>query len=227
MAQIYGTLGQYAVCRLRVSRLGANCAPVSGANNAVVSKALVTMTATPEREDGTEYTARTGCNEIAFSVKECDREKRMTISMDLCTRDLELMELLTNARLVLDADGNTIGVERQGYNNDCDDGVGLEVWAKVGTSAGACAPDGDVVIPGWWRYTYPKGHYFLGEHSFANDVFVTKITGYSEVNPEWGDGPFNDYPGVDGLGTDTLESITLDLGGPPSAGTGYISVPAQ
>lgn len=225
MAQVQGCLGQYAVCAARVARLDNTCCPVEGDNNAVAAKCIASFTASPEREEGTEYVCKDGCGSVCWTVKDCDKEKRMNVDLEMCVRDLEMLEIMTNAKLVLDADGNCIGLERQGIAAPCPFGSTLELWAKVGNATGACPPDPGMAAtqPQWWRYSYGRMFWFLGDSTLEDDVYQVSLTGYAESNPCFQDGPFNDYPGASPVGPDTLESIVLDLAGPPETACGYVA----
>ena len=105
-------LGSARVCALRVVRLDSNCSIVKGANNAVVSTAIVRLQATPEYDTGDEFIQKNGCGDICLYIKNLDKLKRMNLTLDLCTRDMELIELLTGASLYTDA-GDVIGVARR------------------------------------------------------------------------------------------------------------------
>lgn len=229
MAQIHGCLGQYAVCGIRTARLDQSCQVVPGINNAVAQRCVVTFTASPEREDGTEYVCKDGCGIVCWTIKDCDKEKRMNLDVELCVRDLDQIEIMTGAHLVLDADGNTIGLERQGPNGVCTNGATLELWAKVATGSGACPPSTptQATTPGWWRYSYGRSFMLMGDTTMEDGVYQISMTGYAEVNPQFGNGPFNDYPGAAPMGEDSLESIVLDAAGPPTAQCGYIETPLQ
>lgn len=229
MAQINGCFGQYAVCAIRVSRLDENCCPMEGENNAVAQRCVISFTASPEREEGTEYNCTDGCGDVCWTVKDCDKEKRMNLDLEMCIRDLEMIELLSTAQVCLDDAGNCIGLERQGVDVDCPNGAVVELWAKVGFGTGACPPDPTTAdtTPKWWRFTYPRAFMWMGDTTMEDDVYNVNLTGYSENNPCFVDGPFNDYPAAKPLSPGALESILLDVEGPPETACGYIPVPAQ
>ncbi len=228
MAQVTGAHGQYAVGAVRTSRVDSACQFVEGAGNSVAQKCVISFTASPEREDGSEYTCKDGLGEICWTVKNGDKEKRMNLDAEFCIRDLEMIELMTTATLALDAGGDAIGIERQGINAAANTGASFEAFAKVGYGQGTCPPVvvGETV-PQWWRFTYGRTTWFLGDTTLEDGVQNISMTGYAEANPSFGNGPFDDYPATAGMGADTIESVLLDAAGPPVTQVGYIDTPVQ
>ena len=87
------SLGSAKVCAIRVSRLDAECNIVKGDNNASISSGIVRLQASPEFEAGGEFIMKNGCGDIALQLKDQDKLKRMTLQLELATRDMELLEI--------------------------------------------------------------------------------------------------------------------------------------
>jgi hypothetical protein len=217
-------LGSARVCALRVARLDSTCQIVKGANNAVASTAIVRLVSSPEYETGDEFIQKNGCGDICLYVKNADKLKRMNLTMELCTRDMELLELLTGASLYTDA-SEVIGLSRRGVGATDPDPVSLELWTKAipsGTS-GACAdPDAGA---SWWRWVYPRATFTLGDVTHENGIGLVSLTGFADPNPYWVNGPFNDWPADEILDQESPEHFVLDSVGPPTGQCGYIAVP--
>jgi hypothetical protein len=217
-------LGSARVCALRVVRLDSNCSIVKGANNAVVSTAIVRLQATPEYDTGDEFIQKNGCGDICLYIKNLDKLKRMNLTLDLCTRDMELIELLTGASLYTDA-GDVIGVARRGIGASDPDPVSLELWTKAIPSgqSGACPLPGAGAA--WWRWVYPRATFTIGDVTHENGIGLLSLSGFADPNPYWTNGPFNDWPADELLDPESPEHFVLDSVGPPTAQCGYISVP--
>jgi hypothetical protein len=217
-------LGSARVCALRVTRLDSTCQIVKGANNAVASTAIVRLVSSPEYETGDEFIQKNGCGDICLYVKNADKLKRMNLTMELCTRDMELLELLTGASLYTDG-GEVVGLARRGVGATDPDPVSLELWTKAipsGTS-GACAdPNAGA---SWWRWVYPRATFTLGDVTHENGIGLVSLTGFADPNPYWVNGPFNDWPADGYLDQESPEHFVLDSVGPPAGQCGYISVP--
>lgn len=68
-------------------------------------------------------------------------------------------------------------------------GVSLEFWSKRYVN-GVQASD----YP-YWRYVLPQAiNFVLGARDITNGIFTTLATGEAYPNPNWGSGPFSDWP---------------------------------
>lgn len=216
-------LGSARVCALRVVRLDSTCAIVKGDNNAVVSSAIVRLQSSPEYDAGEELIQKNGCGDICLVVKNLDKLKRMNLTMELCTRDMELIELLTGASLYTEG-ADVIGLSRRGIGASDPDPVSLELWTKAIPSgqSGACTGVG---ATSWWRWVYPRATFTLGDVTHENGIGLVSLTGFADPNPYWVNGPFNDWPADEILDQESPEHFVLDAVGPPTTQCGYISVP--
>jgi hypothetical protein len=232
-----GLYGSIKVAVVRVARLNAACTPISGATNGAASKAIVRLQASAELETGQEYQQKNGSGDILISVKDEDRLKRMNLQLELATRDFELIELLTGATAITSgASGGVVGISRRGIGLAAPSPVSVEIWTKVATSAGSCASVGTAQ---WFRNVYPKVVFSMGDSEFGDSVAMTMLTGVAEANPNWGNGPFNDWPAYTALPATSAEVLVLDStytdpaetvangGVLPASGGGYLTVPVQ
>lgn len=206
-------------------RLNSACGIVKGANNAVASTAIVRLQSTPEYETGDEFIQKNGCGDICLYVKNADKLKRMNLTLELCTRDMQMLELLTGGQLILSGT-EVIGFSRRGVGAADPNPVSIELWTRAiptGTS-GAC-PETGAAQASWWRWVYPRATFTLGDVTHENGIGLVSLTGFADPNPFWTNGPFNDWPGNAFPDPDSPEHFVLDTVGPPTTQCGYISVP--
>lgn len=215
-------LGSARVCALRVSRLSSTCACVAGATNAVVSSAIVRLQASPEYETGDEFVQKNGCGDIVINIKDADRLKRINLTMELATRDMSLLELLTGGTVYTEG-SDIVGFARRGVGASAPDPVAMELWTKAVSSSGNCVTE----AAAWWRWTYPKATFTLGDVSHENGIGLVQLTGTAEANPNYGNGCFDDWPVTDEIDPTSPEHFVFDPDGPPTAQCGYIAVPVQ
>ena len=154
-------------------------------------------------------------------MRDLDKLKRMNLQMELCTRDLELLEILTGATLYT-VDGTVSGLARRGVGAADPDAVSLELWTKAISTSGACQVAGQ----SWWRWVYPRAVFTLGDTALENGIATVQLTGFADPNPVWGNGPWNDWPATVFPDPDSPEHFVLDSDGPPTAVCGYTEVPA-
>lgn len=189
-------IGQHSVCYLRVARLGTNCAPLTGADTTAITAGIVTMTATPEIEEGQLFEAKNGCNRIIWSAEDCDIVKRWNLTGQFNLFDEEMEELMFGGSLITATSGpfsgDVIGYAHPGKGAECSNGASLEVWSKVGLETATCTTASNV--PVWVRHVFPRVIFTPGERVLENDVAVLNFTGKATENVAWGTGPFADVP---------------------------------
>lgn len=196
-------IGQYQACAIRAHRLNATCVPQTGANNTVTTAALVTMTSTYQVETGQEFGPVAACGERVWRVQDQDKIQQLNITMSLALWDFELLEILTGGALVLGdatsvASGRVIGLADRGPGAGNFVGASMEVYAKAAIGTGeVCVSSGGLSF-GYVRHVYPRVVMRLDslEHSNNTDGLLVNLTGFGFVNPAYGQGPLNDWPGT-------------------------------
>lgn len=220
-------VGQYQVAAVRAVRLDATCAPVAGTNNVIATSALITLSASPEIEEGDEFEPKGASGQICWSVKDCDRIKRWNLDGEFCTFDYELIEMMTGASLLTGAamgtyDMKTTGIAHSGLNAACPNGVQLEVWTRTAVGTGTCGA-GSAFAP-YVRHLFPKVIITPGDSTFENDAMTFAFTGRSEPNSEWTD-LNTDWPALElpsALDSGYLQAWDEAI---PTLACGYTDVP--
>ncbi len=100
MAQPDKVVSIYA-CALRLARLAIDGTTPAGATNGYVSNNLITLSATPDIDEGTDHSSPNACGDDAFPVKDRAKTKRYNLQMSLEVKDPEITELLTSNPLIL------------------------------------------------------------------------------------------------------------------------------
>lgn len=94
VAQIYA-------CALRAARLAADGSTPAGATNGYIMNNLITLTATPDVDEGTDFSAKNACGDDAFPVRDRPTIKRWNLAMTTEVKDPEFDEVVTAAPLIL------------------------------------------------------------------------------------------------------------------------------
>jgi hypothetical protein len=227
------------VCILRVARLDTDCSPTGGADSGIVSAGIVTMTASPEVEEGTVFEPKNGCGRILATVSNPDILKRYNLTGEILTHDVELIELMFGGSLVKGRaagsfSAQNIGWASPGPSSPRHNGVYLEVIAEqFAEGAGDCAATGTGFVP-YTGHIFGKALLTPGDNVFEEDVATVQFTGKAFQNPNLFDGPWNDFPGVTNgspyvpnapysfVGYSTAEYNAIAA----LAGCGYLSLPA-
>lgn len=222
-------IGQRQACALRVTRLDSDCTVSVGADNAVVTAGLVTLNLEPEIEEGQVFEPKSACDSILWTAEEPDKIKRYTGDGEIGVWDYELIELMTDAAVVLgDAtspwSGDVIGVSMPGPSTASSNGVGLEIWTK-GQGVGATGPCGGAAThPPYVRHVFPRVLIRPGGHTFENDAAMFTFSMKASANPQWGNGPWNDWQPASNMPADSPYIQFYD-DALPTTQCGYITVP--
>ena len=217
--------GSARLCAIRVVRLNSDCTPREGENNAVATAAIVKADVTPDFLKGMEYLLVDGCGDISLYAQNVDRLKKNNVTMELATRDFELIELLSGATLIVNGTAQNIGVGRRGVGAVAPGFVSVELWSRTIDNTGTCHAVGGPTLASWYRTVWPNATFTLGKWTFENAIATCTLEGFVTPNPAWGTGGFDDYPGTGAFPADTPEGTFLDLNGPPTLAGGYIDIP--
>ncbi len=220
--------GSLQVCRLRVAELATNGVPVAGADNGYVTDAVIKVDVSTEIEQGDELTLKNGCGSVCQTYKDSDRLKRLSLKMDLCQLDSELISLLVGGT-VIDSSGDTIGFALPSLDDDPSNGVCLELWTKAWDGSEQATPASLSNAAAYFHWVFPKATFTLGNITMENDVMTIPVEGFSNENSSLpAHGPYNDWPaavtaagGIVTAGGWFLDSSI------PDAECGFITVPAQ
>lgn len=182
--------GSVHACRLRVARLEPNGVPKPGANNLLVTDALVRIAFAPNKVEGENFQGRNGSGALCVHYRERDVTDFYTASLEICTPDVELHEMLAGG-LVLTQGGDSTGygVPRLGEIAD-EDGVSIEAWSRaiIGGVQASERP--------WWWWVLPRTFWSMDEKAAERGIMGNVFTGVAFENENWHDGPENDWPHV-------------------------------
>jgi hypothetical protein len=180
-------LPQLHACRMRVAKLEPNGVPDPGAGNLIVTTALVQFTFSPVYRDGDETTVVNACGEICLDYRGPDNLRRGDFNLAICSHDPVLMSFLSEGETI--QDGDAVGFAAPPIGPVSGSGISVELWVKR-INDGDLDPD----FP-YARWALPKlKNLREGEHTFQNGEKNPAFSGQMYENPNWFDGPLNDWP---------------------------------
>ena len=194
-------VGQHSVCIVRAALLDNDCTPLGGADSGIVTTGIVTATATPEFLDGASFEPQNGCGDIAWTFETKAKPRRVNISGELTYFDHEAMYILFGGDIIVgaggsDFSGDNIGWGMPWYTDDESPDVYLEfITLTAGQGVGQCY-DPEDPFPGAVGHIFPKTSLNMGERTFEFDAATLTFEGSSVNNPNIGNGPWGDFPGV-------------------------------
>lgn len=185
---------------LRLIKLDACGTPISGSASAVsVIGGFISVAASPQYEEGTEYVQKTANGDLCVNDKDPNELKRVNLTITVCTMDPDAEVIITGERLLTD------GTPATGTGVAYGEGVlsgrySLELWQPV-SGAGACVAGGERFM--YWLFGN-VGNTMIGDFTFEQAAFTFNFTSETKAwNTLW---PTLIGARTTGLGTNTLAS---------------------
>lgn len=180
---------------IRLVKLDACGAPVTGAESAVVvSDGFVSVSPSPQYEDGTEFLLKKANGGLCINEKDPRELKRVELEIIWCAIDPDAQVIITGERLL------TNGTPATGTGVAFGEGpittrFSLELWQPVAGSA-ACSPSGQQQYV-YWAFMN-VGNSQVSDFTFENGPFqFTTSSETSRASVLWGDGPGSAGPWID------------------------------
>jgi hypothetical protein len=129
------------------------------------------------------------CGAPQIIYKDMDRFKRYDLTLDLVYLDPELEQMLiagelyTSGGFTIGTSGPLVAAYAGLYT-----GVSVELWSKHIVNG-----DLDATWP-YVRWVLPRTRWEMGNTTLDGTAMPRSYTGYTSPNPNWYNGPANDWP---------------------------------
>ena len=206
---------------MRIVKLNSCGAPVTGASSAVVvSDGFVSISPSPQYEDGTEYLTKKANGDLCVNDIDPPQLKRVDLEMVWCVLDPDALVLQTGERLLTDS-GAVTGTGVAFGEGQINTRYSLEVWQPV-SGVNSCNSGG---LPQYVYWAFPHvGNAKVGDFTFENGVFNFTISSTTFAAAlQWGTGPGSGGPWVNQavqLGDHYLYNVTTTP--PPVSSCGAV-----
>lgn len=183
--------GQIHVCAFRVCALDEDGTPLVGAGSMYVSNALAKATIKPVYDAGDEIKEKNACGETLIDFLDDPTFVRADLDLDFILPDPYLHAILISNGSLLLPSGGGVGFAFPPVGKVGGNGVSIEMYAKrvIGSSQSSVHP--------WALWGLPKVRSLqLGDRELSSTAQHSLITGQCNENPNWFDGPTNDWDGV-------------------------------
>jgi hypothetical protein len=173
---------------IRVSILEQSGVPDPGAGHLYTSDALTKLEADPQYVAGVNIQKKNAGGSLCVNYKSRDVLSRYDTSLEICSLDPELENMLAGGELFtlggVHVGGSTpqVGVVERPY------GVSVELWSRHVGSGG----DQDATWP-WVWWVLPRSYWQPGKATWDENEMPRLFTGYTSENPNWFNGPLNDW----------------------------------
>lgn len=169
---------------IRVTRLQADGTLVAGASASYVTKAVISLSMTPEYEDGDEFVQKNAGGEVCVTFKAPDTLKRVSLEIAICNPDPEFTEMVSGGTL-LTAAGQSVGWLAPAVGAAANpNGVAVEMWSRAIVNGKPAATNP------YWHWVFPYAILRQGgDRTIENDILATAFEGWGVGNAGFGDGP--------------------------------------
>lgn len=182
------------LCGTRIAELNSAGSPVNGAGRGYMSTAAIKADIKVELEKGDEFTQKNGCGAICAYFRDCDRVKGVSITLELCQLDSDLISMLVGGDTFSSA-GKVIGMQLPSTTASCDAGTSLELWSKAWDGVSAAVPAFTTPSAAYFHWVFPKVTWSLGDITLENGIAKIPVVGNGVENPRiTANGPFDDWP---------------------------------
>jgi hypothetical protein len=178
---------------LRIATLTTSGAPSTGANKGYVTDSAIQLGVTVEVEAGTEFTQKNGLGAICATLKQPDTVKRVTLALELCQLDSQLLALLTGGASI-SSGGNVVGMQLPAVGatppNLC-----VEAWTKAWDGGQQAIDPVTSPAASYFHFVFPLVTWVQGQFTMEEGFMVVPVTGSgSENSAITANGPFDDWP---------------------------------
>lgn len=170
---------------VRATRLNADGTVMVGEQNSYVMKSFISLSFTPEYEEGEELTQKDASGAVCTTFRSPDTLKRVNLELSICEPDPEFTELVSGGLLLQDENESTVGWAAPEIGVDANpNGVAIEVWSNAiqGGKRAANNP--------YWRWLFPYAILRQsGDRVIENGLLANSFEGWAVGNAPFGAGP--------------------------------------
>lgn len=218
MAQDYAA--SVAGTHIRVSRLNPDGSVATGATASYVTSAFISVSMTPEYEEGDEFTQKAADGTVCGSFKAPDTLKRVSLEVAICNPDPEFSEIIAGGLLLSDGAGETgesLGWASPEIGKDATpNGVAIEVWSRAILNGKPASRNP------YWHWLFPYAVMRPGgDRVIENGMLANSFEGWGVGNAE-----FDEGPGAPTWAYTSDRAYAFVRGSSVPTGTGYQEVTA-
>ena len=173
---------------VRITRLD-DAGNVIAGNNSYVSDKLISVAVNPNIETGNSFSVRNGCGCKIASKRFPDTFNWWEFTLNTAALEPQMIAFLLGTDTIEDG-ADVVGVAFPAAL-ECDEAapkVAFEFWSEHQVGNGL-----DGTYP-YFHHVYPATIWQMGDNTFEEGPAAPTLTGFSETNSQWGDGPYGDGP---------------------------------
>ena len=178
----------FGACMIRITRVDENGNVIAG-QNSYVSDSPISINVNPNIETGNNFSVRNGCGCKIASRKFPDTFNYWELSLNMAKLEPIAIGFMLGAATIADG-ADIVGVAFP-TALACDEQspkVAFEFWTENGEGSGLSAE-----YP-YFHWVFPATTWVIGDNTFEEGPAQPTLTGASQTNGNWGEGPYGDGP---------------------------------
>lgn len=155
-----------------------------------ITDKLIKVDFTPDVFTPAEITVENAKGNRCVTKKPCPQLQGYDLNIEVCGLLPAIESALSGNRPLSNDAGETTGVVH-GKREECPPKWALRIWQETDTDE--CTDEGDPEYVVHW-FSGVSNLFQTGTYSIENGTSAWTFEGYAEANPEFGMGPFSDFP---------------------------------
>lgn len=179
----------FGASAIRVSRLLADGSPDVGTTlTSAYNMRPIRVNRDPQTTTGERFEQQDGSGSVCAVKQNRDVVTGETLTLELCQFDMETIEIMSGAALILDPLAPTVVIGLKAPDPDVDPAATeMNAWSEARLSDGAAA------IP-FLHWVWPSVKWSVAATSLEAGFLAVTLNGSAESNSNIGNGAFNDFP---------------------------------
>jgi hypothetical protein len=178
----------FGACLVRITRVDSNGNVIAGSNSYTTDKPI-SIGVNANNEAGNSFSVRNGCGCGIARRKFPDTFNYWELSLQMASLEPQMIAFMLGASTIEDG-ADVVGVAFPSALA-CDEQsplVAFEFWSEhiVGSGLDATYP--------YFHWVFPATSWVISDNTFEEGPAQPSLTGTSQTNGNWGDGPYGDGP---------------------------------
>lgn len=178
----------FGACLVRITKVDSNGNVIAGTNSYTTDKPI-SIGVNANNEAGNSFSVRNGCGCGIARRKFPDTFNYWELTLQMATLEPEMIAFMIGAATIEDG-ADVVGVAFPS-SLACDEAspaVAFEFWSEHVVGSGL-----DATYP-YFHWVFPSSTWVISDNTFEEGPAQPSLTGTSQTNGNWGDGPYGDGP---------------------------------
>ncbi len=178
----------FGACLVRITKVDSNGNVIAGSNSYVTDKPI-SVAVNANNDTGNSFSVRNGCGCGIARRAFPDTFNHWELTLDMATLEPEMVAFMIGAATIENG-SDVVGVAFPSALacDEANPAVAFEFWSEhvVGSGLDASYP--------YFHWVFPSSTWVIANNTFQEGPAQPQLTGKTQTNGNWGDGPYGDGP---------------------------------